>query len=156
MTSKVINSRICFLTVEQVTKLHQIYIAPTTPYRASLLGSAIDAPMNIKHYQGEQDVVKLVAILATRIIKNSAFNDGNKRTSLLAASVFLKINGKMLHEKPLETKDSKAKEILEAAHSAVAISQCDEAGLAEEYGKVLTDTTITAEIESMRENALEY
>lgn len=112
--------------------------------------------MNVKHYEGEQDVVKLASVLASRIIKNHAFMDGNKRTALLAANVFLKINGKMLHDEALDAKDVKVKELLEAAHSAVAVNQLDEAGLAEEYGKVVVVSSVTAEIEGLRKGAIEY
>ncbi|KAL9626367.1 MAG: hypothetical protein Q9204_007364 [Flavoplaca sp. TL-2023a] len=112
--------------------------------------------MNVKHYEGEQDVVKLASILATRIIKNHAFIDGNKRTALLAANFFLKINGKRLHEEPLDAKDFKVKQLLEAAHSAVAVNQLDEAGLAEQYSKVVEVSTVTAEIEELQKYAIEY
>lgn len=112
--------------------------------------------MNVKHYEGEQDVVKLASVLASRIIKNHAFMDGNKRTALLAANVFLKINGKMLHDEALDAKDVKVKELLKAAHSAVAVNQLDEAGLAAEYGKVVVVSSVTPEIENLREEAIEY
>lgn len=49
--------------------------------------------MNIKHYAKEDDVFQLAANLAEKIMKDHAFQDGNKRTALLAADMFLKING---------------------------------------------------------------
>ncbi|KAL8850411.1 MAG: hypothetical protein Q9221_004643 [Calogaya cf. arnoldii] len=153
MTSTALKSTLRFLSIDQVKKLHQNYIGTTAPSRDTLLNSALDAPMNIQHYEGEQDVVKLASVLATRIIKNHAFMDGNKRTALLAANMFLKINGKMLHEEPLDAQDVRVRELLEAAHSAVAVNELDEAGLAEEYNKVVVASSVTTEIEKMREEA---
>lgn len=156
MASNAAKSTLRFLTLGQVKLLHKTYIGTTAPSRDTLLGSALDAPMNVKHYEGEQDVVKLASVLASRIIKNHAFMDGNKRTALLAANVFLKINGKMLHDEALDAKDVKVKELLKAAHSAVAVNQLDEAGLAAEYGKVVVVSNVTPEIENLREEAIEY
>ncbi|KAL9018572.1 MAG: hypothetical protein Q9180_008719 [Flavoplaca navasiana] len=156
MASHAAKSTLRFLTLSQVKEFHRVYIGTTPPSRETLLGSALDAPMNVKHYEGEQDVVKLASILATRIIKNHAFMDGKKRTALLAANFFLKINGKRLHEEPLDAKDVKVKQLLEAAHSAVAVNQLDEAGLAEQYGKVVEVSTVTAEIMELQKYAIEY
>ncbi|KAL8783478.1 MAG: hypothetical protein Q9213_004615 [Squamulea squamosa] len=147
MASRIRPSMIRFLSLEQVKKLHQIYIGTTAPCGDILLGSAINAPMNTQHYEGEQDVVKLASILASRIIKNHPFMDGNKRTALLAANAFLKINGKMLQERPHAT--------LDAAHKAFTVGELDEAGLAKEYGKVVVDSPVTLEMQRMSEDTLD-
>ena len=165
MASHAAKTTLRFLTLDQVKKLHHIYVGTTAPSRDTLLNSALDAPMNKQHYEGEQDATKLASVLATRITKNHAFIDGNKRTALLAANVFLKINGKMLDEDALadgqdpsaltgplmDTKDVQVKELLDAAHRAVAINDIDEAGLAEQYGKVVVVSSVTADIERFRE-----
>ncbi|KAL8868031.1 MAG: hypothetical protein Q9198_008318 [Flavoplaca austrocitrina] len=165
MASHAAKSTLRFLTLDQVKKLHHIYVGTTAPSRDTLLNSALDAPMNKQHYEGEQDPIKLASVLATRIIKNHAFMDGNKRTALLAANVFLKINGKMLDEEAIadgqdpsaltgsltDTKDDQVKELLAAAHSAVATNDIDEVGLAEQYGKVVVVSSVTADIERFRE-----
>ncbi|KAL8835813.1 MAG: hypothetical protein Q9176_006694 [Flavoplaca citrina] len=167
MASHTTKSTLRFLTLDQVKKLHYIYVGTTAPSRDTLLNSALDAPMKKQHYEGEQDAITLASVLVTRIIKNHAFIDGNKRTALLAANVFLKINGKMLDEKALadgrdpsaltvsliDTKDVKMKELLEAAHSAIATNDIDEAGLAEQYGKVVVVSSVTAEVEKFREGS---
>ncbi len=58
---------------------------------------------------------------------------------------------KTLHEaEALDTRDVKEKELVEAAHSAVATNDIDEAGLAEEYGKVVLVSSVKAEIEKFR------
>ncbi|KAL8878111.1 MAG: hypothetical protein Q9192_008518, partial [Flavoplaca navasiana] len=148
-----------FLTCDQVKKLHHIYVGTTAPSRDTLLNSALDAPLNKQHYEGEQECPRY-----------EDHQDGNKRTALLAANVFFKINGKMLDEKALadgqdpsaltgsliDTKDVKVKQLLKAAHSAVAVNQLDEAGLAEQYGKVVEVSTVRAEIEELQKYAIEY
>ncbi|KAL8726832.1 MAG: hypothetical protein Q9166_006448 [cf. Caloplaca sp. 2 TL-2023] len=156
MTSKIIKSTIRFLTLRQVKQLHLAYISFMAPCRDHLLGSAIEAPMNIKHYEGEQDIIKLAAILASRIIKNHAFNDGNKRTSLLAANMFLKLNGKMLCDEPFDVMDPAVKTILEEATSSIALNRATEVELANEYGRVVKESDITVQMQVMRDQAIEY
>jgi death-on-curing family protein len=86
-----------------------------------MLDSAIHSPMNMKHYAKEEDVFQLAANLAEKIMKNHAFQDGNKRTALVAADMFLKINGYLLQKVPLaEDKYNKA---LANAHVAVVTNQ---------------------------------
>ncbi|KAI4246951.1 MAG: hypothetical protein L6R42_009741 [Xanthoria sp. 1 TBL-2021] len=132
MTSIATKPPIRFLTLTQVKKLHQIYIGTltTSPSRDTLLNSALDAPLNIQHYEGETDVVRLAAVLASRIIKNHPFMDGNKRTGLLCANVFLGLNGGRLGE---GVNGGKGVGELEAAHCAVADGRLDEVGLAGVY-----------------------
>lgn len=59
---------------------------------SGLLDSAINRPRN-KWAYGEQDVAVLAAAYAFGIAKNHAFVDGNKRSALVVAGVFLEING---------------------------------------------------------------
>ncbi|KAL9007641.1 MAG: hypothetical protein Q9180_009608, partial [Flavoplaca navasiana] len=59
MASHAAKSTLRFLTLDQVKKLHHIYVGTTAPSRDTLLNSALDAPMNKQHYEGEQDVIKL-------------------------------------------------------------------------------------------------
>ena len=54
--------------------------------------SALARPENLHHY-GEPTVFELAASYAAGIIQNHPFADGNKRTGLLAAFVFLYLNG---------------------------------------------------------------
>ncbi|OJJ42426.1 hypothetical protein ASPZODRAFT_137334 [Penicilliopsis zonata CBS 506.65] len=83
-----------FLTVSQIQRLHARFVIPNAvPAQPSLLESVVYLPMNMKHYAKEDDVFQLAANLAEKIMKNHAFQDGNKRTALLAADMFLKING---------------------------------------------------------------
>ena len=56
--------------------------------------------MNIKYCEKEDDLCQLVTHLAEKIMKNRAYQDGNKRTALVTADMFLKINGFSLQEMP--------------------------------------------------------
>ncbi len=59
---------------------------------AGLLESALARPLNL-HRFGETDLYALAAAYAFGIARNHPFVDGNKRTALLAAYAFLRING---------------------------------------------------------------
>ncbi|KAF3901318.1 Fido domain-containing protein [Trichophyton interdigitale] len=85
---------ICFLTMSQVKRLHATIISPNTvPTQPNLLESAVHSPMNLNHYTGQEDIFQLAANLSEKIMRNHAYQDGNKRTALVAADMFLKING---------------------------------------------------------------
>lgn len=57
-----------------------------------LPGSALARPEHL-HAYGETDLCRLAAAYAFGIIRNHPFVDGNKRSGLLAAYVFLRVNG---------------------------------------------------------------
>jgi death-on-curing protein len=59
---------------------------------AGLLDSALARPMNAAAY-AEPDVPALAAAYAFGIARNHPFLDGNKRTALVAAELFLELNG---------------------------------------------------------------
>lgn len=59
---------------------------------ANLLGSALGRPRNLVAY-GDPDIAELAAAYAYGIIRNHPFVDGNKRTGLVAAELFLALNG---------------------------------------------------------------
>ena len=58
----------------------------------SLLDSAINRPKHLFAY-GKPSVFQMAASYAHGIVKNHPFIDGNKRTGLLAAALFLEANG---------------------------------------------------------------
>ena len=62
----------------------------------SLLESAIDKPRNKLAYEPKSSLFALAAVLGVGLARNHAFNDGNKRTALLATRAFLFINGRVL------------------------------------------------------------
>jgi death on curing protein len=55
--------------------------------------SALARPENIHVYELDADIFRLAAAYCTGIVKNHPFIDGNKRTGILCAVVFLGING---------------------------------------------------------------
>lgn len=59
----------------------------------ALLESALDRPRNLLGYEPDSSLYQLAASLCIGIAKNRPFNDGNKRTALLATRAFLFLNG---------------------------------------------------------------
>ncbi len=57
-----------------------------------LMLSALARPENIHAYDESADIFALAAAYCAGIVKNHPFIDGNKRTGLLAAIVFLGLN----------------------------------------------------------------
>lgn len=62
----------------------------------SLLESAIDKPRNKLAYEPKSSLFALAAVLGVGLARTHAFNDGNKRTALLAMRAFLFLNGRLL------------------------------------------------------------
>ena len=91
-----------FLTAKQVGRLYKTFIATLEPTQPALLESAVQSPINIKHYTKEDNLFVLAANLSTKIMMNHAFPDGNKRGALIAADMFLKMNGYQLQRTPVE------------------------------------------------------
>ncbi len=60
---------------------------------AALLESALARPRNRTAYDGKATEFDLAAEYCAGIVGNHPFVDGNKRTGLLAAVVFLSLNG---------------------------------------------------------------
>ena len=61
-----------------------------------LLESALDRPRNLLACEPRTSIFRLAAALCVGIAKNHLFNDGNKRTALLATRAFLYLNGREL------------------------------------------------------------
>ena len=57
-----------------------------------LLLSALARPENIHAYEPEADAFRLAAAYGAGVVKNHPFVDGNKRTGILCAVVFLALN----------------------------------------------------------------
>lgn len=58
-----------------------------------LLESALDRPRNLLACEPGSSIFQLAAALCIGIAKSHPFNDGNKRTALLATRAFLYLNG---------------------------------------------------------------
>ena len=68
---------------------------------AGLLDSALARPHNLFAY-AEPSLFELAAAYAFGLVRNHAFVDGNKRTGLMAAYVFLRVNGYRLSAPEVE------------------------------------------------------
>jgi len=65
---------------------------------AGVVESALNRPINRWHYGGpDVDLADLAAAYLYGFAQSQGFVDGNKRTALAAALVFLAVNGKRLH-----------------------------------------------------------
>lgn len=60
---------------------------------AGVLLSALARAESIHAYEPEADPLRLAAAYCAGVVKNHPFVDGNKRTGILSAVVFLGING---------------------------------------------------------------
>lgn len=61
-----------------------------------MLDSALTRPQNLSVY-GEPTVFELAASYSFGLARNHPFVDGNKRVAFVAAALFLRMNGKVLH-----------------------------------------------------------
>lgn len=139
-----------FLTTNQIVRLYRTRIIASVPTQPPLLESAISSPVNTHHYTHTDDVFYLAAVLAQKIMLNHSFSDGNKRTSVAAADMFLRLNGFQLTQgedtglTKAEGQGVEQEESLEHmpptsladAHVAVASGLWDEGKLAGFYRKV--------------------
>ena len=85
------------LTVEQVREIHRVMLEEFGGSGGvrdeGLLESAVAAPQATVFGQSPfQDLVEVAAAYLFYLCRNHAFFDGNKRTAMTAAIVFLRIN----------------------------------------------------------------
>ncbi len=97
---------VTYLTVLDVEALHVFIMEktgdPPSPLRdRGLLEAAVMRPQMAAHYE-EADLIRQAALLAVGISQAQAYLQGNKRTAFIAADVFLRVNGCLLHAAPLE------------------------------------------------------
>lgn len=93
---------------------------------AGLLESALERPRNLLAYGSDPSIFDLAAAYCAGIVGNHPFVDGNKRTGLLAAHVFLDMNGQIF--RPVE---ADAVNVI----MALAANEIDESGLAAWYAE---------------------
>lgn len=88
-----------FLRVEDVEKLHAMAVerfGGSVGLRdRNAFESAVHQPKNVFHYGGG-DLFDMAAAYCFHIAQAQAFLDGNKRTAVAAAIVFLEANGRSL------------------------------------------------------------
>lgn len=94
-----------WLAIDAVRAIHQELIAEyggSPGIRdVSLLESALARPRQLLAY-GDPGLFELAAAYAFGIVRNHPFVDGNKRTGMMAAYVFLRINGYRLEASEAE------------------------------------------------------
>ena len=85
-----------YLSVEQIRELHDAVLEEHGGTRGSRMGGSLDscvtAPQTVAYLQ-EGDVFQQASAYACSILEKSPFKDGNCRTALVTALVFLEING---------------------------------------------------------------
>lgn len=64
--------------------------------------SALARPRNLADYEDCDDLARLAAAYAYGIARSHGFADGNKRTALVTADLFLMLNGYELTSSPAE------------------------------------------------------
>lgn len=114
-----------FLTIKQVAALHRMALerhgGQDGTRDESGFESAVMQPRNIWLY-AQGDLFDVAAAYAFHLAESQAFVDGNKRTGMAAALVFLAGNGVTVPEATAE---------LYAAMIAIAERRLDKAGLAD-------------------------
>ncbi|KAL2670644.1 hypothetical protein Neosp_014432 [[Neocosmospora] mangrovei] len=108
-----------FLTVAQVKRLHMRHITKALPTQPAMLESAVNSPINHEHY-GQKNLFVLAGVLAEKIALDHSYQDGNKRTALYAADMFLKMNGHQLQKRTNGKSEAEFDEELSDAHVFVA------------------------------------
>lgn len=87
----------CWLPVEQIIENNKTEVAATgEPFfvrEEGLLHSAWAKPINQWIYEDEHDVVRLAISLLSGLARNHPFEQGNKRTAVTSALMFMDING---------------------------------------------------------------
>ena len=113
-----------FLTLDQVVALHKMQIDQFGGSHGvkdeGLLLSALGQPES--GFGGQyfhKDLFAMAAAYLFHLVKNHAFNDGNKRIAALTPAVFLQVNGFMVSA----DEDEFEKLILDAAQSLVTKEQ---------------------------------
>ena len=105
-----------------------------------MLESAIHSPSNHQYYLKENDLAQLAAIQSCALINYHLLLNGNKRTALLAANLFLLQNGKALQRDPYQ---AEANDAITQAHSQIVEGKMNSAALADIYRACMTAATLT-------------
>lgn len=90
-----------FLTLSQVISLHQMQIdqfggSPGVKDEGLLLSALGQPESGFGDEYFHKDLYEMAAAYLFHLVKNHAFNDGNKRIAALTAAVFLQVNGLMV------------------------------------------------------------
>ncbi|PMB71587.1 hypothetical protein BM221_001677 [Beauveria bassiana] len=102
-----------------------------------MLASALYSLIRHEQY-GQTDLFQLAGLLASKVILNHSYQDGNKRTALYAADMFLKINGYRLETKPMGTEDAQRNQEIALAQVSAATTQWSSEDLGAYFAKIAT------------------
>ena len=86
---------VVWLDAETVTELNRVALEESETHAlnpGSDLNGALNRPKGYFHYQGVRSLYELAALYAVALVEAHAFQDGNKRTALLAIRAFLRAN----------------------------------------------------------------
>jgi death-on-curing protein len=114
-----------FLSLEQVAELHRLSLelhgGQDGLRDPAAFAAAVCQPQNTWFY-GRGDLYDVAAAYAYHLAESQSCLDGNKRTGMAAALVFLRLNGIVVPE---------STDALHQAMIAIAARRLDKAGLAE-------------------------
>ena len=86
-----------WISLDQLIWINERQVAETgEPHHLrdeALLESAATRPQNRWGLGGERDVLRLATTLLYGVVRNHAFEQGNKRTATVAAIMFIETNG---------------------------------------------------------------
>lgn len=86
---------IVWLDAETVKELNRVALEEGESHAlnpGSDLEGALNRPRGHFHYRNVRSLYELAALYAIALVKAHAFQDGNKRTALLAIRAFLRVN----------------------------------------------------------------
>ena len=86
---------VVWLDAETVEQLNQVALEEGEGHAlnpGSDLEGALNRPKGHYHYRGVRSLYELAALYAEALVEAHAFQDGNKRTALLAIRAFLRAN----------------------------------------------------------------
>ncbi|KAM3537013.1 hypothetical protein ARSEF1564_010067 [Beauveria bassiana] len=126
-----------FPTAAQVMRLYSQCIGLPVPTQPAMLASALYSPIRHEQY-GQTDLFQLAGLLASKVILNHSYQDGNKRTALYAADMFLKMNGYRLETKPMGTEDAQRNQEIALAQVSAATTQWSSEDLGAYFAKIAT------------------
>lgn len=113
-----------WLEVETVKALNRIALYDHESHGlnpGSDLEGALHRPRAHHFYAGPTSLYELAARYATALVKAHAFQDGNKRTVLLAVRAFLKVNDRTFDYGPLD--EEAAEMMIDIATDAVDLDE---------------------------------
>ena len=107
-----------FLTFDQVIALHQMQIdefggSPGVKDEGLLASALAQAESGFGEEYFHKDLYEMAAAYLFHLVKNHAFNDGNKRIAAITAAVFLEVNGLRI----VADEDEFEKLVMDAAQS---------------------------------------